>query len=298
MPGLITPDELPTWVPGRVTSASDGLGWKGLSLRAYDYAGQDVHIPPMRDFMVVSYRQGDTEMQRRFDGAWTRTHCAPGSISLLTRSQKSHWHWTERVNVAHVYLRAELFATIASEVMDRDVADICLRDLLNVQDPVVTAAVEAIRREADQRALGGALYAESLAAQLTVHLLRNYATVAFRDQVDRSGLTPLQRRRIVDDIEARLGETIDLESLAACVGLGVTSFARRFAKTFGCPPYAYVISRRVERARRLLAESDMALKAVAANCGFADQAHMTRVVKRGLGVTPSQYRQQSGGKTL
>ena len=57
--------------------------------------------------MLVAYQVGVTPMQRRFDGRWSRTTCGPGAVSLLTRSQRSHWHWTEDVDVTHVYLSQE-----------------------------------------------------------------------------------------------------------------------------------------------------------------------------------------------
>ena len=290
MAELITPTELPTWVPGKVIAASDGLDWRGLSLRGYRYRGQDVHIPAMRDFMIVSYRQGVTPMERRFDGAWTKTNCAPGSVSLMTRSQKCHWHWVEDIDVTHVYLENELVTALANEALDRTVTEVRLQDLLNVEDPVITGTVAAIEQEAAQGGLGGALYAEALGTQLVLHLLRNYAAIKFKDVEDQSRLSPMQARRVSEYIESRLGEAIDLKSLAACAGLGQWAFTRRFRETFGCAAYGYVITRRVERARHLLEKSPHAIKEIAAACGFSDQAHMTRVFRMRLGVTPAQYR--------
>lgn len=292
MADMITPAELPTWVPGDITAASDELGWKDVALRAYDYAGQDVHIPPMRDFMIVSYRRGETFMERRFDGAWTRTRCAPGSVSLLTRSQQSHWNWTQDINVTHIYLQNDLIGRVANEVMERSVAEVRLRDVLNVADPVITGAVDAIQREAESTALGGMLYAQTLGCQLALHLLRHYADIDFRPPQDRDRLTPQQQTRLIEFVDSYLHTALDLETLAGCLGLGVWSFSRRVRHTFGCAPYAYVIERRLARARQLLATGELALKEIAAACGFADQAHMTRVFKSRLGVTPGQYRQK------
>jgi AraC family transcriptional regulator len=102
---IIMPSEVPKYVPGTVTAASDDLGWNGVLLRAYHYTGLDVIVPPVRDFTIVSYRGGATFMERRCDGAWTRTHCEPGDVSLLTRSERSHWRWTEDIHVSHVYRR-------------------------------------------------------------------------------------------------------------------------------------------------------------------------------------------------
>lgn len=290
---LISPKDLPTWVPGRVLSASDDLGWTGVAHRAYRYTGLDLPIPPMDTFMVVRYQNGHTPMDRRFDGRWTRTTCTPGDFSLLTRSQQSHWHWTEVIDVSHVCLSEDLMARVASDMLERTVAEVHLHDLLRAQDPVVTSIADAITQEARQQNLGGALYVESLGVQLAVHLLRRYASVTFRDAVPVGGMSPSLMRRTAEYVEEHLDNSISLDDLAQALGMGVWTLTRRFKQSFGCSPYSYVLDRRVHRAQRLLMQGELAVKEIAAACGFADQAHMTRVFRARLGVTPAQVRRGS-----
>ncbi len=102
-------------------------------------------------------------------------------------------------------------------------------------------------------------------------------------------------RRVVELIEARLHESLTPEDLADAAGLGAYTFRRRFRETRGCAPHAFVIDQRVERARRLLATGDLAVKEVAASCGFSDQAHMTRVLRQRLGQTPAKLRAARAG---
>ena len=144
---LIRPEELPHWVPGDLLRCSDGQGWKGVGLRAYRYQGLDVQVPAMADFMIVSYNRGSTMMERRFEGRWTRTECHPGDVSLLTRSQASHWHWTEQIDVAHVYLSDAVVSRVAADVLERPVAAVRLHDILRTQSRVVTEIVDTISRD-------------------------------------------------------------------------------------------------------------------------------------------------------
>lgn len=153
MAAIITPKEVPNYVPGAVTAASDNLGWNGVWLRGYRYTALDVIVPPVSDFTIVSYLRGATLMERRCEGAWTRTYCAPGDVSLLTRSQRSHWHWTEEIDVSHVYLSESLVSGICAEVTDRSIADVRLQDVVKTHDPIVTAAVAAITGEVQQQAV-------------------------------------------------------------------------------------------------------------------------------------------------
>ena len=201
MATIIKPSEVPKYVPGAVTAASDDLGWNGVWLRGYRYTGLDVVLPPVRDFTIISYCQGATFMERRYEGAWTKTHCGPGDVSLLTRSQRSHWHWTEEIDVSHVYLTENLVSRVCAGVTDRCVADVQLRDVLKSHDPIVTAAVAAITREAQEQPLGSGLYVEAVATQLAVHLLRNYASVTFREPSGKGRLSPAQVRRLTEYIE-------------------------------------------------------------------------------------------------
>ena len=290
MASIITPSEVPNYVPGAVTAASDNLGWNGVWLRGYRYGALDVVVPPVSDFTIVSYLRGATLMERRCEGAWTRTYCGPGDVSLLTRSQRSHWHWTEEIDVSHVYLSESLVSGICAEVTDRSIADVRLQDVVKTHDPIVTATVAVITGEARQQALGGGLYVEAAATQLVVHLLRKYARVTFRERTGEGRLSPAQVRRMTDYIESRLHEQLSLETLAAVAGMGVWTFTRHFRESFGRTPHAYIIERRIDRARRLLVEGSLPIKEVASVCGFADQAHMTRLFRAHLHTTPATLR--------
>ena len=155
------------------------------------------------------------------------------------------------------------------------------------------AIVDAITREAHQQGIGGALYVEALGTQLAVQLLRRYACVTSRDSVAGGRLSRGQVGRLLEYIEARLNEPISLDDLATVVEMGVCTFSRHFRETLGRAPHAFVIDRRVERAKRLLSQGDLAVKEVASSCGFADQAHLTRVFRCRLGTTPAQLRRES-----
>jgi AraC family transcriptional regulator len=291
---LVSPEDLPNWVPGNVLCASDDLGWKSVFLRSYHYLGQDVIVPAMRDFMIVGYRLGATPMQRRFDGQWSHATCAPGAVSLLTRAEQSHWFWSETIDVTHVYLAQDLVLEVASEIMARPIAEVTLADVLHLEDPAVIFALQAIAAEAQAQGLGGPLYVETLARGLIIHLLRKYASIRPDRDLHGGRLSPQQRRRIDEFIDSHLDESIDLKSLADLVDLPPCNFARQFKRATGTAPYAYVLDRRLERAHRLLAFTSLPIKEISASCGFADQAHLTRLFVRSRDRTPAAFRKEFG----
>ena len=148
MTELVPPEHLTDWVPGRILLASDALDWRHVALRAYHYHAQDVIVPAMRDFMLVSYQVGVTPMQRTFGGRWTHNKLQPGATSLLTRAQRAHWTWSEPIDVTHIYLSGAIVANVASEVMDAHVSDVRLADILRTDAPMMAAAAQYLSEEA------------------------------------------------------------------------------------------------------------------------------------------------------
>jgi AraC family transcriptional regulator len=287
---LIVPDELPTWVPGQPTVRSPDQGWPGVSVRGYRYAGSDVTVPPMRDYIVVAYRHGVTPMRRQVDGEWVSETLRPGDVSLLTRAAQSHWVWPEDIEVVHVYLTKDELTATCRQMYDRDVEDVALLDEVKAGDPAIHAAAMAIAREAAQGGAGSRLLVDSLSCQLAVHILRRHAHVLFREVETGEGLTFRQERTVRDYVDAHLGENISLNDLAASVALSRFHFARMFRQSVGTSPHEYVLEQRLARARTMLSRTDASLLQVAASCGFADQSHMNRVFRKRVGQTPGQYR--------
>jgi AraC-like DNA-binding protein len=86
-----------------------------------------------------------------------------------------------------------------------------------------------------------------------------------------------------------MGEAPALHELARHVGLSAWHLIRVFRKATGLTPHAWLIDRRVHHARELLRAGGSPSQ-IAVQCGFADQAHLTRSFKARLGVTPGQYK--------
>ena len=291
---LIVPDQLPRWVPGRLTVHSPEVGWDAMSVRGYRYAGSDVEVPPMRDYMIVAYRRGQTSMRRRIDGGWIQERLGPGDVSLLTRAAESHWVWPEDIEVVHVYLTHDELANTCRQMYERDVTDVELHDVVKADDPAIHRTAMLIANEAAQGgAAGSRLIVDSLSCQLSVHILRRHAHVLFRDSGRVDGLSFGQERAIREYIHEHLQENMSLDDLAGSVGLSRYHFARRFRQSTGTTPHEFVIQQRIDRAKTLLHRTNTALLDIASVCGFADQSHMTREFRKRVNVTPGRYRAQS-----
>ncbi len=103
---------------------------------------------------------------------------------------------------------------------------------------------------------------------------------------------PENLSRAVAEIEARLGDAeLTLDQVAAAAGLSKYHFARRFRQEMGCAPGAYLRRRRLEQAEKLLRFTDLPLKQIAAQCGFASAAYFSAAFRQAHGYPPRRERQ-------
>ncbi|TPW26951.1 helix-turn-helix transcriptional regulator [Martelella alba] len=112
----------------------------------------------------------------------------------------------------------------------------------------------------------------------------------------RGGLAPWQVSKVRRHIEENIDETITLVNLASLLGLSVSYFSAVFKVSFGVSPHAFIIARRVEKAKKSIALTDAPLSEIALDCGLSDQAHLSRIFRRHTGVTPTAWRRASAGK--
>jgi AraC family transcriptional regulator len=149
MKTIITPADLPQYVPGEIwLDAVDGR-WSELSIRGYKYKPSDIAVPRLADYGLVLYTGGSTRMSRHLDGPRETSDIVSGDISLLTRSVESEWCWQDDIEVLHIYLDPRLVQRVVNTVFEQDVADVHLRDVLKVRDDLLT--VRSGRRKRTSR---------------------------------------------------------------------------------------------------------------------------------------------------
>jgi AraC family transcriptional regulator len=113
---------------------------------------------------------------------------------------------------------------------------------------------------------------------------------AARTTAEASSLTARRRRALVAYVDDNLAGEVTLAGMADAVGLSPWHFVRVFKAATGQTPYAWVVSRRVDRVKQALQQGHGTLSEVATACGFASQSHMTEVFRRTVGVTPGRWR--------
>jgi AraC-like DNA-binding protein len=88
---------------------------------------------------------------------------------------------------------------------------------------------------------------------------------------------------------------ISLKEIAAVAGLSPPYFSTIFKEEMGENLSKYLNRLRVEKASRLLLDTDMSLSEIAARCCFEDQSWFSKIFKAFTGISPGKYRNQGGG---
>lgn len=96
--------------------------------------------------------------------------------------------------------------------------------------------------------------------------------------------------RAKDRMDAASHEEWPVERLARVSGVSEAHFARSFKDAFGAPPHRYLLTRRVERAKALLRDTDRPIIDIALETGWQSLSTFGRVFKDVTGESPSQLR--------
>jgi AraC family transcriptional regulator len=97
-------------------------------------------------------------------------------------------------------------------------------------------------------------------------------------------------------IEASVAAPPTIDDLATMTGVHASHLLRTFRRYNGMTIANYVRTRRIERARADIAVAKRSLSEIAADAGFADQSHFTRVFRQTYGETPGQYARSLRGR--
>ncbi|WP_277749328.1 helix-turn-helix domain-containing protein [Solirhodobacter olei] len=112
-------------------------------------------------------------------------------------------------------------------------------------------------------------------------------------------MDPALLRRLLrakDHVDAAPAEDWPVRRLAALAGVSQAHFARSFKDAFGVPPHRYLLTRRIERAKSLLRDTDIPIVNVAFETGWNSLGTFGRVFHEITGQTPSDLRESEQAK--
>jgi AraC family transcriptional regulator len=167
-----------------------------------------------------------------------------------------------------------------------------LRRQCGVQNPQLFEMFRVLLSESEAGGPNGLLFAESIAAAMTIHILNLQSSNGGHPLTAKPDTHPRRLIRIKEQIESGLANNLSLSELARESGYSRSHFAKWFHASTGMTPHRYVMEERLLRAQRQLTQTKLSLIDIAASCGFSSQAHMTSLFRKRFGLPPAEYRRR------
>jgi len=101
-----------------------------------------------------------------------------------------------------------------------------------------------------------------------------------------------------DWIENNFSKSLSLRQLARIASMNEQHFLRQFKKLYHKTPHQYIIDRRIQAARELLGTKELPVQEVCSAIGWESLATFSHLFKQKTGVTPGEYRSQSGSNHI
>ncbi|WP_454625075.1 helix-turn-helix domain-containing protein [Bradyrhizobium cenepequi] len=217
----------------------------------------------------------------------------PGTIQLTRPSLPARVVYHSSYDVLHLFMQNTLLKECFKWCYGKlPMGELAFRDLGFPQDPLIERLSLEMLSAGKIGEAYDELYAESLGLTIAVRLLKLYGErppSTARSQV--TALPNWRLKRAVDFMAAYSEKHLTLIDIAQAAGLSRMYFAAQFRTATGLRPHEYLLKLRIEKAKALLATSDLPIVSVALSVGFSSQAHFTGVFRRLAGQTPRRWRE-------
>lgn len=241
--------------------------------------------------VIMTYYGADHDVVWRSNGKRTASRTRSGTITLIPEGHDGRWDIAGPIEVSHVYLPDQRLQACADQLAGGQRVELLGR--VGFEDPSAARIMELLGREAASPDPASRLFVEQAIDLLCIQLVRghsSFSALAGREQ--RGGLADWQVRRVTEYMLSRLDEEIGLEELAGLINISRFHFCTAFRKATGCTPHIWLMNRRVDRARELLALADLPVTEVALTVGYQTPSAFSAAFRKITGMTPSEYRRR------
>lgn len=264
--------QLKVWYPAGRLPGRD-LEVRGIGCREEMPAGIVDRPRGTGDWLFMVFH-GEVELR-----VANETRVLPGPVLMTWAPGQSHWYGRRSSRWLHSWVHArgpDLDALAAAVALPHGVP------ITGFDPPLLEACVAGLHRELARPDPDPRL------ALLHLEVLAREAARAAAG-VPASAPAPWPEiRRFIDEHHA---QRLTLAGLSRRFGLSAQHLCEGFHRWFGAPPIEYLIRLRLDRARVLLSDRNRSVAQVAAEVGWHDAPHFTRLFRRRCGVAPSSLRQ-------
>lgn len=245
--------------------------------------------PPLDHHYVVMHLDGAKHVTRRRDGGAVSTVAENGSLTLVPAGTAYLWRTEGPIAFAHLYVHPGRLEDFLARELDVDARGASLIDRVGERDALLEPLFVKMLQVLESTASPSTLLLDSLLESFMARLAQRYLSAPLSTHTQAVSLAPHRLRRVIEFIEAKLGEDLALADLAAAAGTSQYHFSRAFHLATGRSPYRYLLQRRIDCARVLLMTTAQSIEAIASTCGFNSRRQFAVMFKRSVGIGPKPF---------
>ena len=261
-------------------------------LRRWSGTSPEMKQPALDHHVIVSHLGGAKRVRRDGEAGSSITDVPAGALTIISAGSASTWRTEGPIEFSHLYIHPRDVDHAIVEVFDRDPLRATFLDEVGRSDALLEGLLSLMMLELSAPAGPSGLYLETLFHAALVRLVGEHSSLSRIKARAPHSLAPYRLRRVLDYIGDNLNADLSLAVLSEVSGLSRYHFSRAFQRVTGLSPHAFVIDRRIERAKALIVGHDLPLAEIAKQCGFNTHGQFSTMFKRLTGLKPSQWRDE------
>jgi AraC family transcriptional regulator len=248
------------------------------------------HLGGMEGHVIITYYGEPQEIVWRRGNERLAGETRSGTITIIPEGHEGRWDIAGPIGVSHVFLARQRLAECAEQLSGGGQIDLMAR--VGFEDSAAARIMELLGREAANLDASARLFTEQATDLLVTQLVRGHSSFAALQAPARRGLADWQVRKVTDYMRQHLDEPIGLDVLADLAGLSRFHFCTAFRLATGETPHNWLVNLRIERAKQLLAKSDLPITSIALAVGYETPSAFTASFGKRTGMTPRLFRQR------
>jgi AraC family transcriptional regulator len=272
--------------------SSAGQPWRGVLLERHSVSPGEIPEHEHPSLCIHLQITGKDDFEWWEEGKNEVEHTQPGSLIVIPAGTRDRLVWRGSSERLVLSVEMEDLQDLASQFGAQYPQE--FRGAWSRFDPSLRVLLTEMGREAREGWPLGTLYADLLGLSLQTTLLKRYSVSPIPVPALKGGLSLSRLRAAMEYITANLSDDLRLREIAGNLGLSASHFAHEFRNSTGGTPYQYLLKQRLEKARTLLASTQLPIQNVAALTGFHHPTNLIRAFRQKVGQSPLAWRKEHG----
>jgi AraC family transcriptional regulator len=245
-----------------------------------------LEVPELDNVLISIHLGVPARLACRRDGKRFSGSAVHGDIDIIPAQMAARWEMQDENDTAILLSLPPTLLQAVSNESELDTSKLEIHNRFQIRDMELETLSLVVKREIEMGCPTGRLYLDGLALAIASRLVAQHSSLAGPRAHKNGGLNGPKLKRVLAFIEDQLAEDLSLEQIAVVAGVSASHVKTQFRKSVGAPLHQYVIQRRVDRAKELLAKGDLSMAEIAQATGFSHQSHLARHMRRVLGASP------------